>query len=213
MPHLPRGERILGQVRQGRGRAIIPVRQPLDAEGDIDAIAGAAGIVVALWLGASAVRDGARFEPDVWRLWGRVGAALSLVFYLIEYTPSHLAMRLEVNHPFYALAWWGGAEIVGAAGAWALDRSRFERRRLAGRVDRPHQCRGHRQAGRVGCRLSAVSANVDHHRHACVRAELGRLHAYATGETRRRSRAGARTARNGRGGSGCSAGSPAVAPR
>ncbi|MGH7944730.1 MAG: hypothetical protein ACREH8_05870 [Opitutaceae bacterium] len=97
------------------------------------AIGGAAGLVIVVWLGGSAERDGARFEPGIWQLWGRVGAAASLVFYLVEYAPSHLGLRLEVNHPLYALAWWGGAEIVAAAGAMRMDRSRFVRRQLAWR--------------------------------------------------------------------------------
>jgi hypothetical protein len=53
-----------------------------------------------------------RAEPGLWRWWGRVGAASSLAAYLIEYFPSHLGMRLEVNHPLYALAWLGGGELL-----------------------------------------------------------------------------------------------------
>lgn len=98
------------------------------------AISGAAGLAVLLWRGAAAVRDGARFEPQVWQLWGRVGGALTLVFYLVEYAPSNLGLRLEVNHPLYALAWWGGAEMVAGIGLMALDRSRPVRRRVLWRL-------------------------------------------------------------------------------
>jgi len=59
-------------------------------------------------------------EPALWRLWGGVGAGLSLVFYLLEYAPNHMAMRLEVNHPFYALAWLSGSELV--CRVWKLRR-------------------------------------------------------------------------------------------
>ena len=51
-------------------------------------------------------------EAGAWRTWGRVGAAASLFFYLLEYFPGHMGLRLEVNHPLYALAWWGGGELV-----------------------------------------------------------------------------------------------------
>jgi tetratricopeptide (TPR) repeat protein len=39
-------------------------------------------------------------------------------FYLLEYFPSHLGMRLEVNHPLYALAWAGGGEIIFRVCRW-----------------------------------------------------------------------------------------------
>jgi hypothetical protein len=55
---------------------------------------------------------GARFDAAAWRLWGRVGAALSLCFYLLEYAPGHVGMRLEVNHPLHALAWLCGGEVI-----------------------------------------------------------------------------------------------------
>jgi hypothetical protein len=81
------------------------------------AIAGLAGLLIARWGGAAARRDAARFDPGAWRLWGRAGAGLSLLFYLVEYAPDHLGLRLEVNHPLYAVGWWGGAEIVAFLGA------------------------------------------------------------------------------------------------
>ncbi len=57
--------------------------------------------------------DGAE-QPDgtLWRLWGWTGAALSLLFYAIEYVPHHMAMRLEVNHPLYAVTWAAGGEVL-----------------------------------------------------------------------------------------------------
>lgn len=82
------------------------------------AIVGVAGVTAAWWAGPQAAAAGARFEPAVWRCWGRVGGVLSAAFYLFEYAPAHLGWRLEVNHPLYALAWWGGGELVAALGAW-----------------------------------------------------------------------------------------------
>lgn len=86
----------------------------------IIAIAGVAGLAVAWGFGPAARREGAVFEPSLWQLWGRVGAGAACVFYLIEYAPSHLGLRLEVNHPLYALAWWGGAELVAQIAAARL---------------------------------------------------------------------------------------------
>lgn len=86
----------------------------------IIAIVGLAGLGVTWWVGPAAQRDGAVFDPSLWRLWGRVGAGAALLFYLLEYAPSHFSLRLEVNHPLYALAWWGGAEIVAQIAAWRL---------------------------------------------------------------------------------------------
>ncbi|MBM3851849.1 MAG: hypothetical protein FJ399_01695, partial [Verrucomicrobia bacterium] len=87
------------------------------------AIAGLAGLAVTWWLGDRVRREGAVFDPTLWQWWGRVGAAGSLAFYLLEYAPSHFGWRLEVNHPWYALAWWGGAEFVARLAAWRLARS------------------------------------------------------------------------------------------
>ncbi|MBI4624908.1 MAG: hypothetical protein HY736_17045, partial [Verrucomicrobia bacterium] len=100
------------------------------------AMVGAAGLAVAWWQGRAARREGAIFEPGLWRLWGRVGAGASFVFYLLEYAPAHFSLRLEVNHPLYSLAWWGGAEIVAIVAAWRLE-SAEPFRRAAGRLTLP----------------------------------------------------------------------------
>ncbi len=84
------------------------------------AIAGAAGLAVTWWGGARARDDGAVFDATLWRLWSRVGAALALVFYLVEYAPHDIALRLEVNHPLYALAWLGGGELIAMAAEWRV---------------------------------------------------------------------------------------------
>lgn len=84
---------------------------------------GVAGIL-ATWLhGRTLRKDGAEFSPGVWRLWGRLGGALCLGFYLLEYFPHHLGWRLEGNHPLYALAWWAGAEIVARIGEHRIGRA------------------------------------------------------------------------------------------
>ncbi len=57
-------------------------------------------------------RDETGYCPELWRLWGIAGCVGSLFFYLLEYFPNHMGLRLEVNHPFYSLAWLGGGEIL-----------------------------------------------------------------------------------------------------
>lgn len=84
----------------------------------IVAFAGIAGALASAWFAGEAVRNGFVFDGDLWRRWGRIGCGGSLLAYLIEYAPHHFSMRLEANHPLYALAWLGGAEIVAAIGDW-----------------------------------------------------------------------------------------------
>jgi len=62
--------------------------------------------------------DPAKPDPTLWRVWGFAGAVTSLAFYLLEYFPSHMGMRLEVNHPLYALAWAGGGELLCRLSRW-----------------------------------------------------------------------------------------------
>lgn len=50
-----------------------------------------------------------------WRAWGLAGAVTTLAAYLIEYAPAHLdlrGLRLTTLHPLYAVAWWGGGELL-----------------------------------------------------------------------------------------------------
>lgn len=79
------------------------------------ALAGAAAGVCGLAIRSCDV-DTARRAASLCLLWGRTGAAVAFGLYLLEYAPADFAWRLEVNHPAYALAWWGGAEFV----AWII---------------------------------------------------------------------------------------------
>lgn len=96
----------------------------ISAASTIPAIAfvGIAGLGATIVTGGRLRREGATFEPGIWRLWGVTGAVLSLFFYAIEYAPAHLGLRLEVNHPFFAGAWWGGSEVVALLAIWHFDR-------------------------------------------------------------------------------------------
>ncbi|MBI5689900.1 MAG: hypothetical protein HZC55_07345 [Verrucomicrobia bacterium] len=93
-------------------------------------VVGLSGGIVAWCFGPEARRQGAEFDPTIWRIWGRVGAGTSLLIYLLEYAPAHLGLRLEVNHPFHALAWWGGAEWIAQVAAWRIARATGAEARL-----------------------------------------------------------------------------------
>ena len=74
---------------------------------------GLAALVANGWLARKVPRTAPwRIAPELWRVWGVAGAVASLGFYLLEYFPSHLGLRLEVNHPLYALAWLGGGDLL-----------------------------------------------------------------------------------------------------
>lgn len=67
-------------------------------------------------------RDGATpLQPRLWFTWSAWGCAGSLGFYLLEYFPGHMALRLEVNHPLYAFAWLGGGWLLSRVLAAAAD--------------------------------------------------------------------------------------------
>ena len=77
------------------------------------AVLGGGAVLGALWFGGRKWQvDGVRFAPELWLHWSRVGALTSLAFYVIEYFPSHMEMRLEVNHPLLALGWLGAGELM-----------------------------------------------------------------------------------------------------
>lgn len=102
------------------------------------AVCGAAGlwisafstVVVVIGIGAGTIvsvavfankmsrKDGVAFHPELWKFWGMVTAGGCLFFYLLENFPNHLGMRLEVNHPFYALAWLGGGWAIADITGW-----------------------------------------------------------------------------------------------
>ena len=63
--------------------------------------------------------------PDLWRTWARWGAGAALLFYAAEYLPAHVSMRLEANHPFYALCWLGCGECLRAVAVWRLEGRRM----------------------------------------------------------------------------------------
>lgn len=94
------------------------------------AAAGAAG-GLGLWLGATvqapvlggivagataAVLLNRKFAGGAlaapWRLWALCGAVVSLAGYAIEYFPDDMSLRLQGNHPLYAIAWLACGEAL-----------------------------------------------------------------------------------------------------
>lgn len=86
----------------------------ISAASQVPALIGVGvGALFAGWMTRHpAQSEGWKLDPTLWRWWGIVGGLTSLAAYLIEYFPSHMGFRLEVNHPLYALAWYGAGELL-----------------------------------------------------------------------------------------------------
>ncbi len=81
---------------------------------------GLGALISAFLFGRQSSSDATQYHPELWRIWGITGCIGSLFFYMLEYFPFHMGMRLEVNHPLYALAWLGGGEILSRLTNWAV---------------------------------------------------------------------------------------------
>lgn len=81
---------------------------------------GVAALLSALFMRGKPRTESCVFHPGLWKLWAKWGSGAALFFYLLEYFPNHLSMRMEVNHPLYALAWLGGGWIISILSGWML---------------------------------------------------------------------------------------------
>lgn len=72
----------------------------------------AAGAMACVWIARRESAQTVEFDASLWRHWGIVGSVTALFAWFVEYFPSHLGWRLEVNHPLYALAWLGAGEVL-----------------------------------------------------------------------------------------------------
>ncbi len=91
---------------------------PLSAAMVLGAI-GAAALVALLIYGRQSNKNTfSQFDPELWKVWGIWGAVGSVFFYLLEYFPFNMGLRLEVNHPLYSLAWVGGAWTIAVMGIY-----------------------------------------------------------------------------------------------
>jgi len=62
------------------------------------------------------------------------GAVTSLLAYLIEYFPGHMAPQLRVNYPLYGLAWLGLGQLLWRVAAWAARKRPYGTARDVGLV-------------------------------------------------------------------------------
>lgn len=87
----------------------------VNAATQIPVLAGVGlGALLGLWLARAEKIP--PLDPRLLRAWGLAGGGASLLFYLLEYFPSHLGWRLEVNHPLHALAWAGAGDLLARLG-------------------------------------------------------------------------------------------------
>ena len=85
----------------------------------------AAGVVLlAFFAPARRTIHEAEYVPGLWRTWGIWASVVGLAFYLIEYFPSHMEMRLEVNNPVYVVAVLCAGELMAQLTRWRLGRCR-----------------------------------------------------------------------------------------
>jgi hypothetical protein len=56
--------------------------------------------------------DSRVLRPNLWFSWAISGCCASIGFYLLEYFPGNMGIRLEVNHPLYAFAWLGAGFLM-----------------------------------------------------------------------------------------------------
>jgi hypothetical protein len=130
-----------GWVQQPDGKAFLPPKSVKQARhgmifSGVSAatalwISGFSTAVIAFGIGLGAMlgvalftkrasSEGCEYHPELWKLWSLVTALGSFAFYLLEYFPNHLSMRLEVNHPLYALAWLGGGWVIYEMTKWIV---------------------------------------------------------------------------------------------
>ena len=84
----------------------------------LGAIGVSAIIATLLWGRMSRAKAGGEFHPELWKYWALGGAAGSLAFFLFEYFPFNMGIRMEVNHPLYAIAWLGGGWSLAVISGW-----------------------------------------------------------------------------------------------
>ncbi len=85
----------------------------ISAATTIPILSGSAfGMLLAGWILRTVPEKQRPLLPRVIVVWSGWGAAASLGFYLLEYFPSHMGWRLEVNHPLYALSLFAGGRLL-----------------------------------------------------------------------------------------------------
>ena len=75
-------------------------------------------VLLVVFMPANLTSEDNGYVPELWRVWGIWASAVGLVFYLIEYFPSHMAARLEVNNPLYIVAVFCVGELMVQLTRW-----------------------------------------------------------------------------------------------
>lgn len=75
-------------------------------------------VMLALFMPARLTGEHADYVPELWRMWGLWASVVGMAFYLVEYFPSHVAMRLEVNSPFHILTVFCIGELMVQLTRW-----------------------------------------------------------------------------------------------
>jgi hypothetical protein len=78
------------------------------------------GCLLMILLVPSRTVEQTRYIPELWRWWAVAAAMTGFLFYLLEYFPNHLAIRLEVNNPLYLLSVLCAGELMVSATRWRL---------------------------------------------------------------------------------------------
>jgi hypothetical protein len=81
-------------------------------------IAGA--VLLAFFVPTQLTTQDNNYIPELWRVWGMWASIVGAVCYLVEYFPSHLAMRLEVNSPLYVISVFCVGELMVQLTRWRL---------------------------------------------------------------------------------------------
>ncbi len=70
-------------------------------------------------------KRGLSYMSEVWWIWGKWGAAFTILFYLLQYFPFDMRMRLETIHPLYAVSWAGAGWLLMRCCQWRISGSRW----------------------------------------------------------------------------------------
>lgn len=92
----------------------------LNANTQLSVLAGTvAGAIAYIYLSYGAPEN----RPLPWRKWALGGCVVSLAGYMADYFPSRMTLRLDVNHPLYALAWLAAGEVLHQLNRWNRQKS------------------------------------------------------------------------------------------
>jgi hypothetical protein len=77
-------------------------------------------VLMAFFMARQLTDETSDYVPELWRIWAVSAAIIGTFFYLVEYFPSHVAMRLEVNNPLYTFTLVCIGELIVRLTRWRL---------------------------------------------------------------------------------------------